>query len=113
MAVDNVSLTCRRYGNKSETNLNSPDRALQISTNTILLKYLLHWLGCPTCGGEILFSFWTFLQLCTLNCMERQIINSLLVSVSARLAAAGIIACEAGNERLIFRVWAEFREGKK
>lgn len=42
------------------------------------------------------------------NCTERQIISSL--SVSARFAAAGIITCEAGNERLIFRFWAEFEK---
>lgn len=63
MAVENVALTCRGYANKTKTNLNSPDGALQISTDTILLKYLLHWLGCPT---AILASFWTFLQLCIL-----------------------------------------------
>lgn len=34
------------------------------------------------------------------------------MSVSARLAAAGIIACEAGNERLIFRVRAGFQKKK-
>lgn len=93
-----------------------PDGALHISTDTTLLKYLLHWLGCPTCGREILSSFWTFSQLCTLAewiAQRGKLSAPWLVSVSARLAAAGIIACEAGNERPIFRVWDEFQKKMK
>lgn len=70
-------LTRRRYGDKSETNVNPPDGALKIST--------ARWFGGPTCWRTALLS---------LNCKEKQIISA-CSCVAARLAAAGITAREA------------------